>query len=286
MSTNTPITAFGFHEAVIKDRLTHKIHPIRITESYTPNFSEENIPLNGGSSSFAWDNASGYSESSLSLTIAQYDLAILRYFGGDGGNYTENLSGDSVGYASALVNRIGSSVFDSTTGIASVAVASGGNPKFGNYYIKAVSSNTVHVYLDNSLDGLSEYDNNGRITNTPLTLVAGVSIVIPGTGIELIGGSGSINLTVNDIASFYARPKNTYNFEYLLGKDAKPEFDLSIYTEKLGVNKYRGWHFPRVKANGFNPSGTAKEWSQIETELIVLFDPVFNYAVKFTAIER
>ncbi|MEM0951939.1 MAG: hypothetical protein AAGI66_07335 [Cyanobacteria bacterium P01_H01_bin.74] len=284
MTKKNPITLFGFHQAVIQDRVTKTLYPLLVTKAYTPNLTEENIPLNGGSSSFAWDNASGYSESSLSLTIAQYDLAILRYFGGDGINYVENVSGDPNGHASELVNKAGSSMADTVTGIISTSVVPGQNPKFGNYYIKAVSSNTVHIYLDNSLDGLTEHDNYGRITSTPITINTGTTVIIPGTGLQLTGGSGIINLTPNDIASFYARPKNTYNFEYLLGKDAKPEFSLSIYTEKLGLDKYRAWHFPRVKANGFNPSGTAKEWSELESELTILYDSAENYAAKFIVI--
>lgn len=287
MPLANPSTIFGFHHATIFDRETKELTPIIVTQAYTPSLSEETIDLNGGASPYPWDSAGGTADSTIGFTVSQFDLNILRYLGGDVSSaYTENASGEAAGFASALINEIGTSVFSATTGIATVSVKSGGNPKFGNYLVKAVTSTTVDVYLDCLLDGVPMINNSMKITSSPLTITSGGSVEIPGVDLELDGGSGTIGLTTGDIASFNARPQNDYNYEYRLGDASKPEFGLRIYTERLGTNKYRAWDFPRVKANGINPSGAAKEWSQIEAECKMLYDNEKGYAGRLIVVNR
>lgn len=289
MPLSNPVTAFGIHQATIIDRDTKVMHPLLVLGDFSPEITEENIKLFGGSNAYPWDTAQGNAESNISFTVKQYDLPVWRYFAGDGPNsYVEDANGDTAGAASALSNLIGTSVFNASTGIATATVKSGENPKYGEYLVKAVTSTTVDVYLDNNLDGVSYVDDNLKITSSPLTITASSAVEIPGANLELNGGSGTISLTTGDIAKFNAKPINTYNFDYYLGATgaSKKEFGLRVFLEKLDGNKYRTLYLPRVKANGISPSLPEKDWSTFETELVILFDSALGHAGHVQIIGR
>lgn len=290
MAFSNPVTAFGIHQVTIEDRTTFDRFTALVLGDFGNENKEEQIPLQGGSSSFPWDTASGYADSKISLTFMQYDLNVLKYLGGYNSttaNYTEDADGDAAGAVSALVNKSGTSVFNATTGIASGAPKSSENPVFGNYLVKAVSATTVDVYLDNNLDGVAFVDDALKITSSPLTITASTGVDIPGANVTLTGGSGTIGMTTGDIAQFTVKPINTYNFEYKGGGagTVKPEFKLTAFLEKLDT-KYRVIEYPRVKANGISFNAKKKDWSSFESELMILNDTTAGYAFKFTAINR
>lgn len=290
MALSNPVTGFGIHQVTIEDRTTFARFTAMVLGDFGNENKEEQIPLQGGSSPFPWDTATGYADSKISLTFMQYDLNLLKYLGGYNGttaNYTEDADGDAAGAASTLVNKSGSSVFHATTGVASVAPKSSQNPVFGNYLIKAVTSTTVDVYLDNNLDGVAFVNDALKITASPLTITAATGVDIPGANVTLTGGSGTIGMTTGDIAQFSIKPINTYNFEYKGGAPGtvKPEFKMTAFLEKLNTS-YRCIEYPRVKANGVSFNAKKKDWSSFESEFMVLFDSAVNYAFKFTAINR
>ncbi len=290
MTLSNPTSMFGLHMATIRDRVTKETHPMRIIMEANPDFSQENIPLQGGRSPFPWATAPGYAEASLSLTIAQYDLNILKYLQGYGAaTYSENASGDATGNVTAVINEVGTSAVNATTGVASVQVKSGANPVFGDYILEVTGADTVDIYLNNNLDGVTFQTDDMKITSSALTVPGtGGTIEIPGVNLEIVGGSGTIAMTTGDKLSFSVRPVNTYNFELAGGAsdEVKPEFELFIFTEKLPGGMYRALHVPRVIANGVSPSMEAKGWAQLESELMVQYDSALDYAWKFRSIGR
>lgn len=289
MTISNPITQFGIHQAVIKNRTTHQLSTLLVVGDFGPAFKQADVKLYGGSSAFPWDTAAGNADATVSLTVKQFDLAAFKYFAGDSGsNYTEDSDGDPTGYVSALTNKIGTSVFSATTGIASAGIVTSGNPKFGGYYVKAASATTVDVYLDNSIDGVPVIDDNLKITASPLTITTGAAVTIPGTDLKLTGGSGTIAMTTADIAYFSARPQNNYYSEYQIGANGvvKPEFDLQILAEKTTTGIYRVLHMPRVKSDGFTIKGAEKAWATFDTTLTVLKDVSLGYAARYITVGR
>lgn len=289
MPLSNPITSFGIHQATIIDRTTHEQFALKVLGDFSPELVEEMIKLYGGSNSYPWDTAPGNAESNISFTVKQYELPVWRYFAGDGPNSAvEDANGDVAGAVTALTNLVGTSLANPTTGLAAPTIVAATNPKFGEYLVKAASPTTVNVYLDNDLDGVAYVDDSLKITASPLTITTGAATVIPGTGIELNGGSGTIGLTASDIARFSAKPINNYNYDYYLGAAgaSKKEFGLRVFMEKLDGNKYRTMYFPRVKANGISPTSPEKDFSTFETELTVLYDAALGYAGRMQVIGR
>lgn len=291
MTLSQPVNMFGVHQATIEDRTTKERFTLRVMGDFANENSEENIPLQGGSQAYPWAVAPGRAEATVNLTVKQYDLNVFKYFSGKNdttANYTENTSGEAAGYASALANILGSSAFDASTGVASAGVKTSTNPVYGDYIVKAVSATTVDVYLDNNLDGLTFVDDSLKITASPLTVPSGSTVEIPGTNIELTGGSGTIGMSTGDMARFSVRPQNAYNFEYKMGATgaSKPEFSLSIFPEKINGNQYRRLYYPRVVANGISFNAAEKEWATFESELMILFDSSLGYAGKVDVVGR
>lgn len=290
MPLSNPVGMYGIQQATIIDRTTKAMFAMLVLGDFDNQNNEPLVPLYGGGSPYPWDVASGHADAKLKMNVKQYDLNALKYLGGSiSTSFTENSSGEASGYASGLTNEVGTSISNATTGVASIGIQSGQNPVFGNYLLKAASATTVDVYLDNQLDGVSYVDDTLKITSSPLTVPGtGGNVNIPNTGLKIVGGSGTVAFTTADIASFSARPQNAYNYEYQGGVPgvSKPEFMLRIFTEKLGGNKYRYIEYPRVKANGVSFKNKEKNWSDFETELMVLFDSAKNYAWKVGVTNR
>ena len=226
--------------------------------------TQETVKLFGGSQPFAWASENGNADASVSLTVKQYDAKALKYLNAfDAAALTENSSGDTTGATVNLANVEGTSVFDATTGVASVAPKSGENPIYGDYLLVAASATTVDIYLNNNLGSGVDLDDALKITGTPITIPGtGGTIDIPTANITLTGGSGAIAMTTGNIARFNARPINNYNFEFQFGKAAAcfNEFSMWIIVEK--------------------------DFSTFETELSVLYDSSLDYAAKFEVIGR
>lgn len=292
MPLSQPLTGFGLHGATIIDRTTNEFAGmLKIISESNPDLGQETISLQGGSSPYPWDSAPGYATGELAITLKQYDLQALKYFGGVNtvsANYTEDSDGEASGYASALENVVGTSVFNATTGLASVAITTLASARFGEYLIKATADDDFDVYLDNDLDGDIFINDLLKITNSPLAIGdTSATVAIPNTGLTITGGSGTVNMTPGDIARFNIRPANDYFAEYKGGGSGTslPEFGLKIYLEKQG-DKYRELYLPRVRSSGIKPSHSEKEFSTLESTLTVLFDSVKGYAYRYQWVGR
>lgn len=292
MTLSNSIKAFGLHQVTFIDRVTYDQFTAKILGDFDADFTEENVPLYGGSSSYPWDNATGKAKSTITLTFKQYDLNTLKYLSGynaSTANYTEDTDGDAAGAISSLTNLVGTSVSNSTTGVASGAPKSAQNPIFGDYYLKATGAATLDVYLNNDLGGLTYQNDALKITSSAITVPGtGGTVDIPNANITLTGGSGAIAFTTGDMAKFSAKPINTYNYEYKGGAAgaSKPEFTLMIFTEKLSTNQYRFLELPRVKANGVSFKMKEKDWATFESEMMVLQDETKGYAWRWGIYNR
>lgn len=292
MTVSNPITSFGVHQIAIEDRSTHARFGAWVLGDFSFENKQEQIELRGGSSPYPWDAAPADSDASVKMEFKQYDLNLLKYLNGFNSsvpNYTEDADGEAAGAATDLTNLIGTSVYKATTGVASVAPKSSQNPVFGNYLLKAVSATTVDVYLDNNLDGLAFVDDTLKITSSPITIPGtGGTVDIPNANITITGGSGTIAMTTGDIASFNARPINNYLYEYKGGAPGapKPDFALTVFTERVSAGLYRAFYFPRVKANGVGFKNPRKEWAGFDADIKVLYDSALGYAFKSLVVGR
>ncbi len=102
---------------------------------------------------------------------------------------TENAAGQIVGFA----NVQGDSVYDADTGISSIYIDDKDKLLNASIHIKALSASTVEVKI---------YNVTTDYTSDPLTVSSGAytSTGIADYGIALLGGSGTIALTIADTA--------------------------------------------------------------------------------------
>jgi hypothetical protein len=162
-----------------------------------------------------------------------------------GASVSTTAASATTGTVSALTNEVGTSVFDSTTGVATATLKTSeeANMKSDWFAVVAASATTVDVYKFSDFQNtrgtdLFFDDDTLKITTSPLTIVdAGASPAeIPGTGIELTGGSGTIAMTAGDVAYFQVSAPHGGLSDIDLGQTGLvfPEHELEIVGKERG----------------------------------------------------
>ena len=216
MSLSDGFKSYGVHSLTLYDRTTFlPFGIIKILGTLALNQSGALNDLFGGSSLYPFSSKPGQITPELTGTIKEY---------GVNGEIFEKFMGASVttnaaepnGSVSTIVDRKGTSMTDGTTGIASVSAVGGSEAdmKTGVYIIKAASATTVDVFqmsdqdFAKGADKLFE-DDNLKITASPLTVPdTGGTVTVPGYGIEITGGSGTVAFVSGDTASVSVRKIN------------------------------------------------------------------------------
>jgi len=173
--------------------------------------TSENVKLFGGSNRFPWAVEPTTFSSELSVTVREWPESLWEVVMGESPSKTAASATGTI--TEALVNKNGTSVLDATTGIASATIKSGSEAdlKTTKYVVKAASTTTVDVYAYNDVDNelgtaFTFQDDLLKITASPLTISMGAAVEVPGTGIELTGGSGTIGMTTDDTAEYATAP--------------------------------------------------------------------------------
>ena len=251
---------------------------IRVLDSSSVAVNSELISLTGGSQRFPFGVENGVSSAEISLNMSQYDnfLFEIAY----GAKPTKNAA-QAGGSCSTLTNKSGSLV-DATTGIASVSVEAGEEDelKFSKFVVKAVTSTTVDVYASSDIDFARGTDGSFendllKITSTPLTIAdTGATVSLAGYGVEFTSGSGTVDLTVGDTATFETQPINSESSIVTIGgtSDVIPEIGLICYSQARGNGELVELDIFRVKLSGL-PFGFNKyEWSTAEISGQAFYD--------------
>jgi hypothetical protein len=239
MSLSAPRIVFGVHSISPysrTDKLPYGI--LKVIGSASLSLQAAIEQLYGGSSKFPWAAESKTISSELTAKVKAYPGFLFTLF--LGGSVTDNAA-ETGGSVVALQNFLGTSCFKATTGIASVLVKSGSEAdvKFGKYVVKVVSATTVDVYAYADPDFLRgtdlTYQNDLlKITASPLTITSTTAVDIPGTGLKLTGGSGTIGMTTGDTAYFESRPINTSSSDIIVGQSTTslPAFGAVLLAQK------------------------------------------------------
>lgn len=208
MSLSENRIAFGIHSMCPYSRTDGLPYGIlKVLGGGTLSLSAEYEDLFGGSNKFAWASEPKTISSEFSAVVKSMpDFLFELYLGASVTTTAASATGTVAGFA----NKLGTSVFDATTGIATATVKSGSDAdlKGGLYVVKAASTTTVDVYALTDLEFLNGTDltfvNDAlKITSAPLSITASTAVEIPSTGVELTGGSGTIGMTASDTAIFY-----------------------------------------------------------------------------------
>jgi len=176
------------------------------TLTMTSEFEE----LFGGSNKNAWAVEAKTISSEWTATVKSMPDFMFELFLGA---TVETIAASPTGTVGDFKNVLNATVFDAATGIASVQAKAGSTVdlKDGLYVIRAVSPTTVDIYALTDLEfkklgaanDLSYINEELKINAAPLTIVTlGVATEIVGLGVEMLGGSGAIGMTVDDTARF------------------------------------------------------------------------------------
>jgi hypothetical protein len=292
MALSKPRTIYGIHEAVLYSRTTGLPYgTLRVLGGSTLSLTGELVQLTGGSSPYSWDAQDGNITAEMSLKPKEIPNFLFKVLLGK--EPTEVLA--DPGNVTTLANIKGTSVFDATTGIASVGVKSGSEDdvKFGKYIVKAVTATTVDVYGQTSVDfrrGTDKQyvDDTLKITATPLTITGTAGVTeLPDFGIEFTGGSGTVDMTPGDTAEFEANPPSITQMDVTVGELGVciPEFGALVTAQKKSSGEM--WLFDcfKVKALGFPFGLEEKAFNEAELKATLLYDSVKDGVMKARYID-
>lgn len=294
MSIGKIDTFYGLHSFSAINRTSKQLYGsdttgkgiIKVLKSAALNTNMTLNELTGGSYAGAVATERGASNFELSIKLAEYPSWLFAL----AGYVVTSAAAEASGAVTTPANQFGTSVFSATTGIASSSITTEADIKAGRYLIVAVSTTTVDVYAVTDIDfkgnGTSlDYQNNAlKITASALTITTTTAVAVPGIGISLTGGSGTIGMTVGDVASFEIRKANLGSEVITMPASPVPvEFEAVLYKQKQSDGDMQAIVCPRCIFSAFPLPGDEKAFSESDITIKVLLDEVND---KFFDIKR
>ena len=241
-ATGFPLTrySFGIHSVGAVNRSTGKPYGMIATVGNASiNVEASSVDLRGGSVLAA--RATEQTEVDYNATYNARSWPDWMFTVNFGATVSTIAASATLGTISALVNYINTSVFDATTGITTATLKSNEEDslKFNHYIVVATDATNVDVYTTSNFDftrgdDLFFDDDTLKITITPLTIVTGSAVEVPGSGIELTGGSGTIGMVAGDVAVFEVAPPHNGISDIQMGAlgTLPPEHELWFFGKK------------------------------------------------------
>lgn len=277
---SNPRSNYGLHSVSPygrTDALPYGILKVLTGSSLT--LSGTNVELRGGSQKFPWAVETGELKAEVDLKFKEFPDFVTTLFMGA---TPVTSAASATGSVSALTNKLGTSAQKATTGIASIGITATTGAallKFGKYVVKVISATTVHVYAYTDLDAarggaLTYQDDSLVVTATALSITTGAVTVIPNTGLEFTGGSGTIGMTVGDTATFQVLPPSTKSMAVTVGGAAStfPEFGMIAMAQKTGDLRMCELDIFRCKGSGLPRGFTPNTWAEADVKLGVFYD--------------
>lgn len=281
---SAPRELFGIHNFTPVNKSTDVPYgTIKVIGNANLTHTGDLVELTGGSNPNAVAVERGVITNEIAVTVKEYNPFLHTLAGADVVNNsaeTGGFAGSFSGTSGAITNRIGTSVSDASTGIASVGVKSGSEDelKDGTYLVVAASSTTVDVYQVTDMafrNGTDEgfEDDSLKITASALTITTGSPTDITTFGLELTGGSGTIGMTTGDSAIFTVRSINDKSSIITYGENPTPiEFEGYFYSQRTINGNYVMIRAPRCVFVDFPMNMTEQEFSTTDFTIKLLFD--------------
>jgi hypothetical protein len=289
MGLSDPRIIYGVHSIAPYSRTTNLPYGIaKVLASSNFSVTGELNQLFGGASKFAWAIEEANVTAELQINVKQVEDWMFELFLGKAPTSTATPS--TSGSVSTPVAVVGT-LIDATTGLASVTAKSGSEAdiKFGKYLIVAVNATTVNVYAYSDVDfnrGTDkEFEDDGlKIVASALTVQdSGGTTEIPGFGLELTGGSGTVALTEGDSIVIEVMPAYSKKMEVVIGgsSDTFPEFGAIMVAQQRSNGEMFEIDAYRCKGSGLPMGLTEKEFGQPEITAQAFYDSAKNAVAKF-----
>ncbi len=293
MYPSPPRSFYGVHSVTPYSRTDATPYGIvKVVKSASISLSASLVDLMGGSNKYPWASEEADIKAELSLKFGEFPDFLFTLFLGKAPTAT---TAELTGAVTTLLNYKGTSLKAATTGVASVALKTGADTdlKFGKYILVAASSTTVDVYFCSDAD--IGRGTNGSYLGDTLKILAGATITtagvlttITGYGLDLVGGSSTIGMTVGDSATFYVRPDNTGGTSVIIGGVADqtfPEFGCLVMAQKRGNQEMVEVDCFRCKAAGMPLNFEENAWAQGEVKLKLLYDATLDGVFRFAHVK-
>jgi len=250
---------FGIHSIAPYDRTTGEFFGIlKVLGDSELSLAASAVQLFGGANKFPIaDETTQINSQFTSAVKSAPDFLFEKWIGAS----VATIAAAALGTVGTITNKKGTSAVSATVGIASVNALSGSEDDLatGHYIVKVVTATTVDVYVDTDIDfsipGATSklYVNDLlKITVTPLTVPdSGSTVTIPDYGLELVGGSGTVAMTVDDTAEFDAVAEHGGISDITLGQATitLPEFGFFAYGARRADNSIFRIHAFKAKSS-------------------------------------
>jgi hypothetical protein len=284
---------FGIHSITAVNRTTKLPYgTAEILGDAVVNFAANSVDLIGGSSYYPWATEITDINSEVQMNLKTFPDWVEEVY--MGASVTTTAASAISGTISALSNEKGTSVFDATTGVATATLKSSGEGdlKTSHYLVEAASATTVNVYAVSSLQfarGTDLYyeSDNLDITATALTIATASAVEIPGTGVELTGGSGTIAMVTGDVALFTVAPPHNGISDIDIGQKGIifPEHELYIFgKERASGEKALIRCYKAQGVSGMSYPFSQSDFAQSDLTVKLLYDEAVNKVASFRFI--
>ena len=293
MTTTAPRNLFGIHSILLYNRTTGIPYgpPLKVLASGGVDLPADFEDLTGGSERFVLASEPKVITPEMKITTKDYADYLYEIF--MGATVTRNAA-EATGNVSGLANFNGTSVVDATTGIDSIAVKASeeGDLKFGVYTIVVKSANTINVSVSTDIDfrkgtSVSYQNDDLEIFETDITVPDSSGTVdLPGLGLTITAGTGTMTMTVGDTAQFSVRPVNKGSSVIDIGDAGTnfPEFGAIVYAQKRGSGEMFEIECYRCIGAGLPHNFEEKVFAQAELTVKVLKDFAIDRVMRIRAI--
>lgn len=274
---SNPNLIYGIHSVTPYDRTTRQpISFLRVLGEASLNLNAEFEELKGGSNMYSWDAEPKEITSEFSFTCKEYPITMMqKLLAGVVTDYTEEVAGEIVD----VENVNGDSVYDSSTGIATVAVSTAADLKEGEYVVKATAANKVSVYAMSNVNfdrGSALEINDSMEVGTDFSIVQSSGTIIAGLGVTLTGGSGTIGFETDDTFRFRVRRPLVSGVKMIVGSSNSSfsEFGCIVAGQKKSDGSLTYLDIYKCRAAGMPISFKEKAYSEWSLSIKVLYDSV------------
>jgi hypothetical protein len=237
--------------------------------SIEPKVEEDELKIGG----VVWDSDIKESSYELKFTAYEYPVAVVEHMtGGIKTTHSSNAAGEVIDEE----NVNGTTAYDTTTGVAAVALSGTADVKWGEYVVYAKTATTVSVYAMSNVsfnDGTDEdYTDDTLLIADDLTISNGANTQLTSFGIYFTGGS-AVSMTIGDTFRFRVRRPNKSGYKLVVG-GLNTEWDdvgiIGIPNKKKDT--YRLIDVFKVKISGMPLSMKDGEYSSYQVTAKLQYD--------------
>lgn len=294
MPLSDPRNLFGIHSILFYRRDNRKPYGkiLKVLANSNINLAADFEDLTGGSERYIIASEPKNITPEFAVTSKEYPDYLYELF--TGATVVQNAA-EATGNVGALSNVSGTTVFDATTGIASVAAtaADEGDLKFAKYVAVATGANTVNILASSDIDFAR--GNDAAYQNDDLEVLAaditipstGGTVAVPELGLTFTGGSGTVAFTTDDTAKFDVRPINNGSSIISIGASTGefPEFGAICYAQKRGSGEMFEIEMFRCIGAGLPMPLEEKVFAQAEITIKPLKDFALDKVMEIRAIK-